>query len=63
MMELTPQQQAVYEDALIDEGLWWSDIIAQIESEYNRTRPADLVDPESLDDEGAGESLFDLIGQ
>jgi len=58
MMELTPEQQTVYEDALIDEGLWWSDIIGQIESEYNRSR----LDPEVLEDEGAGENLFDLIG-
>lgn len=63
MTVLTPEQQAAYEDALIDEGLWWADIIAQIESGYNRSHPTAVAAPEVLEDEAAGESLFDLIGR
>ncbi len=51
--ELNPDQRAIYEETLIDEGLWWSDILAQIEQGMGV--PAAPVGPLLMADPGADE--------
>jgi hypothetical protein len=64
MNELDARQQALYEELLVDDHLWWSEIIAQIEEDILKTNPgASPLPPALIDDSGAGENLFDLLGR
>jgi hypothetical protein len=64
MNELDAGQQALYEELLVDDHLWWSEIIAQIEEDILKTNPgASPLPPALIDDSGAGENLFDLLGR
>lgn len=64
---LDPLQQAEYEDLLIDEQLWWADVIARLEKDLEQaTDPVpDLVEPEESAPPEApshrGGNIFDLL--
>ncbi|QTN32133.1 hypothetical protein HZ994_07250 [Akkermansiaceae bacterium] len=60
LAELDPGQQAIYEDMLIDDGLWWTEIINRIDADFQEST-RDGAAPE--EDAGTGENLFDLLNQ
>jgi hypothetical protein len=61
LRELNPDQQALYEELLIDDGLWWADILAQIETSLYEATVRSVGQPSVVDDPGADENLFDLL--
>ncbi|MGI9240122.1 MAG: hypothetical protein ACR2RV_04945, partial [Verrucomicrobiales bacterium] len=60
---LTPEQQEALEDSIIDEDLWWTEIVADLEDELDESTAAAAAADESETDYGGNTGIGSALLQ